>query len=105
MVLMLLWKVLRRLLITLLVYCFIIIVVIYVDVGFEMLIFSFGSAFSYENVNDPEYVARMKNLTDYALSKGIEVGGYDLIVWTRDPGGMFSTYCIVMLIIRGLSSY
>ena len=72
-----------------LVYCFIIIVVIYVDVGFEMLIFSFGSAFDYENINDPEYVARMKNLTDYALSKGIEVGGYDLIVWTRDPGGMF----------------
>lgn len=76
-----------------------------VDVGFEMLIFSFGSAFSYENVDDPEYVARMKNLTDYALSKGIEVGGYDLIVWTRDPGGMFSTYCIVIMITRGLSSY
>lgn len=52
------------------------------DVGFEMLIFSFGSSFDMES-DDPAYLERMTADIAYANSKGIEVGGYDLIVWTR----------------------
>lgn len=52
------------------------------DVGFEMLIFSFGSRFNMES-EDPEYLERMRSDIAYANSRGIEVGGYDLIVWTR----------------------
>jgi len=52
------------------------------DVGFEMMIFSFGSTYDMES-NDPAYLERMRSDVAYARSKGIEVGGYDLIVWTR----------------------
>ena len=47
------------------------------EVGFEMLIFSFGSGFRLESA-DPAYLASIKAQIDYAKSKGIEVGGYDL---------------------------
>lgn len=56
------------------------------DVGFEMLIFSFGSGFILETA-DPIYLNRIKNQIDYAHSKGIEVGGYDLICLQRGKGG------------------
>ncbi|KAK8814405.1 hypothetical protein WA158_008267 [Blastocystis sp. Blastoise] len=59
------------------------------EVGFEMLIFTFGTDFNYERIHDASYVMKLKNITDYAKSKGIEVGGYDLITWTRDPGEEF----------------
>ncbi|ELU18638.1 hypothetical protein CAPTEDRAFT_226414 [Capitella teleta] len=52
------------------------------EVGFEMLIYSFGSGFSVEST-DEKYLERMKTIISYANSKGIEVGGYDLIDWTR----------------------
>ncbi len=32
---------------------------------------------------DANYIAEIANIVKYAHSKGIEVGGYDLIVWTR----------------------
>ena len=54
-------------------------------VGFDMLILSFGTEFDLES-QDPAYIARMKGDIDYARARGIEVGGYDLIVWTRDVG-------------------
>ncbi|MBK7405169.1 MAG: alpha-galactosidase [Phycisphaerales bacterium] len=48
------------------------------DVGFEMIILTFGSGFDIEN-ETPEYLAGMKKLADYARSKGIEIGGYSLL--------------------------
>ncbi len=52
------------------------------EVGFEMVIMTFGSGFSMENV-DPTYMAQMKELVDYAHSKGIELGGYSLLASRR----------------------
>ena len=52
------------------------------DVGFEMMIYSFGSGFDMES-KDPNYLSSIAADIAYANSKGIEVGGYDLIVWTR----------------------
>lgn len=52
------------------------------EVGFDMLIFSFGSGFKLESA-DPTYLAKIKKQVDYAKSKGIEVGGYDLICLDR----------------------
>jgi len=47
-------------------------------VGFEMVIISFWSGFNMEN-EDPAYLATFKGLTDYAHSKGIELGAYSLL--------------------------
>ena len=55
------------------------------DVGFEMLILSFGTSFNLEST-DPTYLQQLKSDIDYAHAKGIEVGGYDLIALTRDVG-------------------
>ncbi|MCK4294700.1 MAG: alpha-galactosidase [Planctomycetes bacterium] len=48
------------------------------EVGFEMVILTFGSGFNIEN-EAPEYLAQMKELADYAHSKEIEIGGYSLL--------------------------
>ncbi len=49
------------------------------EVGFEMLILSFGSGFNLEST-DPAYFARYKaEVTDYAAAKGIAVGTYSLL--------------------------
>ncbi len=47
-------------------------------VGFEMVILTFGSGFDPENER-PEYAAGVKELVEYAHSKGIELGGYSLL--------------------------
>lgn len=52
------------------------------DVGFEMLLYSFGSGFNPES-HDPAYIKEIASIVSYAKSRGIEVGGYDLICWTR----------------------
>ena len=52
------------------------------EVGFEMLIYSFGSGFNIESVNET-YIAEIKEIADYAHARNIEVGGYDLISLTR----------------------
>ncbi|MGD8500810.1 MAG: hypothetical protein PVJ86_09195 [Phycisphaerales bacterium] len=52
------------------------------EVGFEMVIMTFGSGFNMENV-DPGYIAQVKELVDYAHSKGIELGGYSLLASRR----------------------
>jgi len=70
------------------------------DVGFEMVIMTFGSGFNIENEN-PAYIAQIKELVDYAKSKGVELGGYSLLASrsispehdainpkTGKPGGM-----------------
>jgi len=48
------------------------------DVGFELVIMTFGSGF---NLEDPRQanLSRMKELADYAHSKGIALGGYSLL--------------------------
>ena len=48
-----------------------------VEVGFEMVIFTFGSGFDFES-RDKDEQARIKELADYARSKGIVLGGYSL---------------------------
>ncbi|AKP51592.1 hypothetical protein CA2015_2171 [Cyclobacterium amurskyense] len=48
------------------------------EVGFEMVIMTFGSGFEIEN-DSPENLGRMKKLADYAHEKGIALGGYSLL--------------------------
>jgi len=48
------------------------------DVGFEMIILSFGSGVNMEDPS-PDNVAKFKAMADYARSKGIELGGYSLL--------------------------
>ncbi len=48
------------------------------ELGFEMIILTFGSGFNIEN-EDPAYLAQLKELADYAHAKGIEIGGYSLL--------------------------
>jgi len=56
------------------------------EVGFEMVILTFGSGFNIEN-DSPEYVGKMREYADYARSKGIEIGGYSLLASRRVGGG------------------
>lgn len=48
------------------------------EVGFEMVIISFGSGFDPEN-QDPKFIAEMKILADYGREKGVVLGGYSLL--------------------------
>ncbi|MFA5814303.1 MAG: hypothetical protein WC865_01595 [Bacteroidales bacterium] len=48
------------------------------EVGFEMVIMTFGSGFNMESGN-PAYYQKMKKYADYAHSKGIALGGYSLL--------------------------
>lgn len=52
------------------------------EVGFEMLILSFGSGFNIEST-DPAYLDHWRELTDYAHRRGIELGGYSLLASRR----------------------
>jgi hypothetical protein len=47
------------------------------EVGFEMVILTFGSGFNFES-RDPAYQAKIKELADYGRAKGIALGGYSL---------------------------
>ena len=55
------------------------------EVGFEMVIMTFGSGYNIES-EDPEYIATMKGLADYAHSKDIRIGGYTLMCASRGVG-------------------
>lgn len=48
------------------------------EVGFEMVILTFGSGFNIEDDSE-EYLAEMKRYSVYAKSKGVEIGGYSLL--------------------------
>lgn len=48
------------------------------EVGFEMVIMTFGSGFNLEDQSEKN-LNRMKALADYAHSKGIALGGYSLL--------------------------
>lgn len=47
------------------------------EVGFEMVILSFGSGFNSEN-DDPAYLEKWKSINDYATKKNIHLGSYSL---------------------------
>ena len=49
------------------------------DVGFDMIVQSFGSGIDLEST-DPEYIGRVRSDYDYAHSKGIAIGGYTLAI-------------------------
>ncbi|XZE56741.1 hypothetical protein SH139x_002868 [Planctomycetaceae bacterium SH139] len=48
------------------------------EVGFEMIILSFGSGFNMDN-EDPKFLAEWKAIADYADSRGVELGSYSLL--------------------------
>lgn len=52
------------------------------EVGFEMVIFSFGSGLNMEDAS-PENIARFKAFADYAHSKNLRLGGYSLLASRR----------------------
>ncbi len=52
------------------------------NVGFEMMLYSFGSGFSLEFASKT-YMTEISEIVTYAASRGIEIGGYDLIALTR----------------------
>ncbi len=56
------------------------------EVGFEMVILTFGSGFNIED-ESPEYLAEMKKYADYARSRGIEIGGYSLLASRKIGAG------------------
>ncbi|ELU11029.1 hypothetical protein CAPTEDRAFT_218651 [Capitella teleta] len=61
------------------------------EVGFEMLIYSFKSGFDFESTNET-YIENLAQDVAYANSKGIEVGGHDLLVWDKDKEGFPSKW-------------
>lgn len=56
-----------------------------VETGYEMIILSFGCGLDMENTKEENY-QKFKEITDYAHSKGIEIGGYSLLAsrWISD---------------------
>lgn len=52
------------------------------EVGFEMVILTFGSGFNIED-NSAEYIQKMKEYAAYAKEKGVEIGGYSLLASRR----------------------
>lgn len=52
------------------------------DVGFEMVIFSFGSGLNMED-DSVENIARFRGFRDYAHAKGLKLGGYSLLASRR----------------------
>ena len=52
------------------------------EVGFEMVILSFGSGLNMEDTS-PANIARYKSLADYAHGKGLQIGGYSLLASRR----------------------
>ncbi len=48
------------------------------EVGFELVIMTFGSGFEIENEN-PDYLEQMQQYALYARTKNIELGGYSLL--------------------------
>ena len=56
------------------------------EVGFEMVIMTFGSGFNLEDTT-AKNIDRMKSLADYAHQKGIALGGYSLLASRKVGGG------------------
>ena len=56
------------------------------EVGFEMVILSFGSGFDAEN-ESADHLARFKALADHARTRGIDLGAYSLLSSRQIGGG------------------
>lgn len=56
------------------------------EVGFEMIILSFGSGFNMEDDSD-SYLNLWREIADFAKEKGVEIGGYSLLSSRRIGGG------------------
>ena len=56
------------------------------DVGFEMVILSFGSGFDIEDESATN-LTQWRNIARYAKAKGVEIGGYSLLSSRRIGGG------------------
>ncbi len=56
------------------------------EVGFEMVIMTFGSGFSIGNKGEA-HLKEMKRYADYAHSKGLRIGGYSLLASGSAGGG------------------
>jgi hypothetical protein len=56
------------------------------EVGFEMIILSFGSGLDMESKSEL-YIQSVAESVKYAHSKGIEIGGYNLMSSSRHVGG------------------
>lgn len=56
------------------------------EVGFEMVVLSFGSGFNAEN-EGPEHLAAWREVAAHARSKGIDLGSYSLLSSRRVGGG------------------
>jgi len=56
------------------------------EVGFEMVIMTFGSGFNVEDETSGN-LEQMRKLADYAHSKGIALGGYSLLASRKVGGG------------------
>lgn len=56
------------------------------EVGFEMIILSFGSGFNTET-DDPAHLRRWAEVADYARSKGVDLGSYSLLSSRKVGGG------------------
>jgi len=52
------------------------------EVGFELVILSFGSGFDFES-EDPAYVAEIRALVEHAHARRVELGGYTLLASRR----------------------
>ncbi|MCA9167537.1 MAG: hypothetical protein KDB23_07700 [Planctomycetales bacterium] len=48
------------------------------DVGFELVVMTFGSGFNLEN-DSTEYLRQVREMTEYSHIKGIALGGYSLL--------------------------
>ncbi|MCP5516697.1 MAG: hypothetical protein H7A45_05465 [Verrucomicrobiales bacterium] len=52
------------------------------EVGFEMLILSFGSGFNIES-DDPQYIEHWREMAEAAHARGVQIGGYSLLASRR----------------------
>ena len=59
------------------------------EVGFEMVIMTFGSGYNIESEN-PGIHRYDEGMADYAHSKGIQLGGYTLMCASRGVGEEFN---------------
>jgi len=87
------------------------------DVGFEMVIFSFGSGLDAEDVSDAN-IAKYKAFAEYAHLKGLQIGCYSLLASrhiddandainpkTGKPGGMIFGYSPCLLSQWGIDYF
>ena len=61
--------------------------------GFDLLMMSFGSGFTMEDTS-PASLSKIGELISYSRSKGIEVGGYDLIA-EKPPTGAEAQFAVL----------